>query len=1436
MPEVRSFARKIPASLPLYLQLTFVTLAFALLVVSSSIFVNNMLVNYLKRDAVNILMQTQIRIMDDLLEPETLMIPISKDVHDIIIHGGGAEDVLEYFNGISADLYNKEEGFIFDGLHGYFEAFGNLHIPAPGWIVPDDYDATERPWYKAAVEANGKIVITPLFLSQRSGEYEINVACRIFDDFGVPLGVIAMNVRLHNIAQFVADMHLVEGGYGFLANEDFVLIAHHEEEFVTRNMSEISSGFKQIVEIMEQGANFAKVDGDNYSGISSVFYCERIENGWYLGIMTPRNVYYKDLRMLITFLGVLGFVLMLTVNIILIQIDARKRKLDEAFREQSVHLALIEETRALDERVQLMFDAAPFAVNMLDKDYNIVDCNQAALTMFGMTGKDEYIAKFHECSPEYQPNGEPSADMWRKYRETVFGEHGGRFEWTHKKPNGELLPCEITFVRSMYRGQEISIGYTRDLSKEAYINDLKVMANTLDRRLEQQSLMTYISQSFLSDDDMDTLITEALRKIGEFMSIDQILMHTTEDDGISFTCKYEWINPKLRFPTRVGGIFSIGKPVLDIIHRVKEQGLYYVTSNDPEVKEAVAPYRVNFQNYILTCVFLGDVLYAVIDFAREGEDELWDQDKLNMATYVTNILIGALNKRTAELLLITAANTLDKRLEQQSLMTYISQSFLSTEDMDTLITKALRMVGEFMGVDQILLLETEDNGSFYTCRNAWVNPKFEFPNRVGLTFLVTKPVTDLFHKVREQEYFYVTSNDPDVREAVGPYRIDFYNYLMAFIFLGDKICAIIDFSVKEEDIQWDQEKINMAAYMANILTSALNKRTAEFQLIAAKEAAEQSNRSKGIFLAQMSHEIRTPMNAILGVSEIQLHDKTLSPMAAVAFRQIYDSGNLLLNIINDILDFSKVEAGKLEIVPVKYDVPNLLNDTVQLNRLRFESKPIGFILNLDANTPLELYGDELRIKQILNNILSNAFKYTEKGKIDLSIHAEKQDEETVTLVIRVSDTGQGMREDQIERLFDEYSRFNMQTNRGISGTGLGMSISKRLIDMMGGVISVESVVGEGSTFTLRLPQKNIGSTVCGAEVAESLRNFNYRSMPISKKAQLEHEYMPYGSVLVVDDIASNLYVAKGLLAPYGLKIETAASGIEAIEKIKNGNVYDIVFMDHMMPVIDGMETTKKIRNMMYTGPVVALTANAVVGQSEVFLANGFDGFISKPVDSRELDAILNRFIRDKQPREVIEEARREQGERENENSSYLTKKKQPSEFEKYFVLDAENAIKMIEGLFDELPDERAVDSYIIAVHGMKNVLANIGETELSAVALRLEKAGYEQDIPVITQETPAFMDALKFLVGKYKSEENDDTAEISAEDAVYLREKLLAVKTACDEFDITAAREALDNLRQKEWPRGENEILDEISVHLLHSAFGKAAAAADNAIRGQEHQ
>jgi PAS domain S-box-containing protein len=352
---------------------------------------------------------------------------------------------------------------------------------------------------------------------------------------------------------------------------------------------------------------------------------------------------------------------------------------------------------------------------------------------------------------------------------------------------------------------------------------------------------------------------------------------------------------------------------------------------------------------------------------------------------------------------------------------------------------------------------------------------------------------------------------------------------------------------------------------------------------AAEEDAKKASLFKSQFLANMSHEIRTPMNAILGITEIVLQNETLSPAVKEELYKIYNSGELLLNIINDILDLSKIEAGKLELSPSTYDVASLINDTVTLNLMRIGSKRVVFKLDVAENIPTMLLGDDLRIKQILNNLISNAIKYTLKGEVKLSLSVESgRGENTpsfegdMILVCSVSDTGQGMTKEQVGKLFSEYIRFNTDANRTTEGTGLGLHITYNLIKMMNGEILVESEPEKGSVFTVRLPQRKISSGVLGKELAEKLQKFEL-NRSIRLKAQIMFEPMAYGSVLVVDDVESNLFVVKGLLSPYKLSVDTAESGFEAIDKIKDGKVYDIIFMDHMMPKMDGIETTKRIR-------------------------------------------------------------------------------------------------------------------------------------------------------------------------------------------------------------------------------------------------------------------
>ena len=627
---------------------------------------------------------------------------------------------------------------------------------------------------------------------------------------------------------------------------------------------------------------------------------------------------------------------------------------------------------------------------------------------------------------------------------------------------------------------------------------------------------------------------------------------------------------------------------------------------------------------------------------------------------------------------------------------------------------------------------------------------------------------------------------------------------------------------------------NMAAFLiliGSVLAAALCVML--YYITQAKIKSDMRTQQKSNFLATMSHEIRTPLNAILGMTEIQMQNAAHPPSTSEAFLKINNSGNLLLNIINDILDLSKIEAGKLELTPVKYEVASLINDIIQLNYIRYESKPIEFKIEIDENIPSELVGDELRIKQILNNLLSNAFKYTDRGEVTLSVNAECVGRGggavIVTLIFQIKDTGQGMTAEQINKLFDEYTRFNLEANRTTEGAGLGMTITRNLVNLMYGKINVKSALGQGTSVTVRLPQKTEGVGIrgmIGRNMAENLRAFKLDNAIQLKKTQISHEYMPYGRILIVDDVETNLYVAKGLMSPYGLNIDLATSGFDAIEKINNGAVYDVVFMDHMMPKMDGIETTKKLRQMGYNEPVVALTANALAGQAEMFLKNGFDDFISKPIDIRQLNIALNRLIRDKQPLEVVAAAHKEKAEMDKKRNADQDSQQIDSQLAEIFARDAEKAIGFIGNCIkNNMNNEKDLQMYIINVHAMKSALANIGKIKLSATALRLEQAGREKDINVILSETDNFLEDLGKVVQEIKPKDEDNAAvEDTEESLLYLSEKLEIIKDACIALDKKTAKTILNEIREKTWSSETKEIINSISTHLLHSEFEETAA------------
>lgn len=386
-----------------------------------------------------------------------------------------------------------------------------------------------------------------------------------------------------------------------------------------------------------------------------------------------------------------------------------------------------------------------------------------------------------------------------------------------------------------------------------------------------------------------------------------------------------------------------------------------------------------------------------------------------------------------------------------------------------------------------------------------------------------------------------------------------------------------------------------------------------------QQEAEAANMAKSSFLANMSHEIRTPINAILGMNEMILREEK-DPAIRGYDGNIQASGNSLLSIVSDVLDISKIESGKLEIIPVDYEVNSLISDCCNMAAGRAKAKELELLVECADNVPMKLCGDETHIRQIIMNLLTNAVKYTEKGTVKLIVSGRFTDGGFV-LKVDVSDTGIGIAEENLPQLFTQFQRFDLQRNRNIEGTGLGLSIVKRLCDLMSGTITARSVLGSGSTFTVELPQKVVDSTPCGGV------NLNY-------SAGAEHEYhhsfeAPEAKILAVDDLPVNLLVIANLLKETRIKIDTAGSGRECLDKCSQQK-YDLILMDHMMPEMDGVQTFEKLHgdksSPNFETPVIMLTANALAGMREQYMDVGFADYVSKPVRGAKLEEAIRRNL------------------------------------------------------------------------------------------------------------------------------------------------------------------------------------------------------------------
>ena len=571
------------------------------------------------------------------------------------------------------------------------------------------------------------------------------------------------------------------------------------------------------------------------------------------------------------------------------------------------------------------------------------------------------------------------------------------------------------------------------------------------------------------------------------------------------------------------------------------------------------------------------------------------------------------------------------------------------------------------------------------------------------------------------------------------------------------------------------------------------------------EQANQANEAKSYFLSTMSHDIRTPLNAIMGLNEMVLRDSQDKNVIEYS-ENIKTAGNTLLGIINDILDFSKIEAGKMDIVNVDYSFISMLNDLVNMVQNKAEDKGLSFNMDIEREIPSILHGDEIRIKQIITNILSNAVKYTKEGGITFSAGFKKIEDkpDSIILTIKVADTGIGIKPEDMDRLFKAFERIEEKRNRNIEGTGLGMTIAQSFLDMMGSHLQVESVYGEGSVFSFDLEQKVVKWDPVG----------NYEEafkQSLSERRNYREKFTaPDAKVLVVDDNPINLKVFSGLLSRTMMQIDTAESGEEAVLLYKNKQ-FDVIFLDHMMPNKDGIETLKEMRGIKGTPndetPIICLTANAISGMREMYINAGFDDYITKPINPDRLEMMLLQYLPKDKVISVFDENEKDDYVLPDflyhldeidvdsgltncgNGESYITTLKM------YLDMAASNADEI-----EKFWAEKDIRNTTIKVHSLKSTSRVIGALKLGEFAARLEKAGDEGDTETLDRELADFISKYRKLAKDLEplNERNDlsETDNRPLITADKLDESYKAISEFYESFDFDSVVDVAESLKE----------------------------------------
>ena len=1008
--------------------------------------------------------------------------------------------------------------------------------------------------------------------------------------------------------------------------------------------------------------------------------------------------------------------------------------------------------------------------------------------------------------------------------------------------------------------------------------DLIAKLSENNRLLEVVSNVAEVLFDKLESDDVELAVYECLRLIGEATSTDRVQNWKNEiiNGELHFVLYEEWVSElgaNLRaVPKKFSAPYSIVPGWQETFNR-GETINSPVAEMHPYEQELLAPFGM--VSIVLTPLFLDGKLWGFFSVDDCAEVRVFSEDEIAILNSVGFMLVSALEQ-------FRMMKEIQKRDQLLETVHQVANLLLDTEmkDMRANLNISLRMLLEALDADRASIWKYAPETDRMSCVIRNSRPGFEIVSEAPYEFF-----EDESEKLKSNITYNCTIEDIPIEEQQAYRDMGIHTILSIPIFLKGAYWGCLSFEDCHHAGRYPEQEISIIHSVGLMIANGLqrneyirNIEETTYKLELALDEAHKASNVKSDFLANMSHEMRTPLNAIIGLSELAMEDSGISLHEHQNMEKIYASGNHLLRLVNDILDISKIEAGKLDLDKDNYDLASVLNDVININVIRVGEKPIIFKQNISEDLPIHLYGDDRRVRQIMSNLLSNAFKYTDEGVVELEVSGKRHEaqEDHIWITIRVKDTGSGIRQEDLQLLFEDYSRTTLHSSK--EGTGLGLSITKQLTEMMHGTVTVESEYTKGSVFTATILQKVVGDKVIGKEVVENLQKLRYTDDKHRRVSDFLRIPLPYAKILVVDDNLTNLYVFQGILQPYKMKVDCALSGQEAIDAIRDAKVkYDAIFMDHMMPEMDGIEATRIIREEIGTEyaqniPIIACTANAIVGNKKMFLRNGFQAFLSKPIDIAQLDHILRHWVRDKKQEKTEEYITALKQHKADVKQSRANAKKRKQESgdhpqvegvfqeisEAIHGIDIEKGVKIFDGSSEEymkflqyyandtsvhlenikdvcesihlqydLDEEPLItlSDYAIIVHGIKGASYWIGANEIGDAAAKLELAAVDEDIQVILDRHPSFIIQVQTLIDEIQNlcqeEETSTTMDMDVENIRgddLLHRMLLKLYYACHHYRMDDIDDVL--MKLEESPKHKDHpLLEWLTEHVLHMNF-----------------